>query len=78
MEFAFHSVYHNGHHSKYYNIYRIDNDHYRAECHHFNRSRECENDFELIREGDHWKPSDAHFTQEAEHIGEEINRATAR
>jgi hypothetical protein len=75
MEFIFHSVYDDGHHSKFYNIYRIDENHYLAECHHFNAARNCDQDFQIIREGDHWKPSDEQFQNEAGHIAEEIDRS---
>lgn len=75
MEFKFHSVYDDGHHSKYYNIYKIDNDHYLAQCHHFNQARLCEQDFEIIRDGDHWKPSDEQFSGAASHIAHEIDRS---
>ena len=75
MVFIFHSVYNDGHHSKFYNIYRIDDNHYLAECHHFNSARNCEGDFQIVREGDQWKPSNEQFVEEAGHIAEEIDRS---
>jgi len=76
MEFLFHSVYNDGHHHrKFYNIYRIDENHFLAQCHHFNSARNADQDFEIIREGDHWKPSNEQYVNEAGHIAEEIERA---
>lgn len=74
MEFVFHSVVSADGHTKYYNIYRIDEEHYLAQCHHFNRERLCDGDFELHRQGDHWAPVNSSFEEEAQQIGEEIDR----
>lgn len=75
MDFIFHSVFDDGGgHRKYFNIYKIDDTHFRAECHHFNRSRECEGDFDLEKNGDQWKSSRPNFDDEAKFIGEEIDR----
>lgn len=74
MDFIFHSVYDNGSHRKYFSIYRIDDSRYLAECHHFNQSRMCEGDFEIVKEGDEWKPSNDRYLEEAKFIGEEIDR----
>jgi len=76
MEFLFHSVYHDGNRAKYYNVYKVDNNRFYAECHHFNRVRACEGDFEILKEGEGWKPSDDHFQKEAEQIGDEIRNFT--
>jgi len=75
MDFLFHSVFDDGHHSKYFNVYKLDQNRFLAECHHFNRSRFCEGDFELVKEGEHWKSTDAKFDDAANYIGEEIERA---
>ena len=72
MEFLFHSVYNDGQKSIYYNVYKIDEDHVLAECHHFNRSRSCEGDFELVREGTEWKTSEHANDGKANHIAEEL------
>lgn len=74
MDFLFHSVYHDGHHSKYYNIYRVTENKFFAECHHFNRGANCEANFELIKEGDTWRANNEGFEHEATYIGEEIDR----
>jgi hypothetical protein len=74
MDFIFHSVFDDGEHRKYFNVYKIDETHFLAECHHFNRARECEGDFELVKEGETWKPSSENFEDEAKFIGEEIDR----
>lgn len=74
MEFLFHSVYHEGNRAKYYNVYKIENNKFYAECHHFNRVRECEGDFELVKEGEDWKPSNVTFRKEAEQIADEIQQ----
>ncbi len=76
MEFLFHSVYHDGNHAKYYNVYKVENDRFYAECHHFNRARQCEGDFEIVKEGNDWKTSDEQFQREAEKIGDEIRTFT--
>lgn len=72
MEFLFHSVYQDGAHAKYYNIYKVSPEKYYAECHHFNRARSCEGDFEIMKEGNSWKASDEHFEKEAAQISDEI------
>lgn len=74
MDFIFHSVFDDGGHRKYFSVYRIDDTHFRAECHHFNRSRECEGDFELVKEGEQWKARGRNFEDEAKFIAEEIDR----
>ena len=75
MDFIFHSVFDDGEgHRKYFSVYQIDNTHFRAECHHFNRTRECDGDFELEKDGDHWKTSRPNLDDEAKFIGEEIDR----
>jgi hypothetical protein len=74
MDFIFHSVFDEGGHRKYFSVYRIDEAHFRAECHHFNQRRECEGDFELEKNGSEWKPSNPRFENEAKFIGEEIDR----
>ena len=74
MDFIFHSVFDGGGRTKFFNVYKIDETHFRAECHHFNRSRLCDGDFNLLKEGDGWKPSDEKFHDEAMFIGEEIDR----
>jgi hypothetical protein len=74
MEFIFHSVFDHGGGRKYFNVYKIDDTHFHAECHHFNRARSCEGDFDLVKEGENWKASDELFEDEAKFIGEEINR----
>jgi hypothetical protein len=74
MDFIFHSVFDDHGRRKYFSIYKIDDTHFRAECHHFNRERLCEGDFELVKDGDDWKPSSENFEEEAKFIGEEIDR----
>jgi hypothetical protein len=75
MDFLFHSVFNDGHHSKYFNVYKIEPNRFLAECHHFNRVRDCEGDFELVREGETWKAIDGKFEEAASYIGEELERA---
>jgi hypothetical protein len=75
MDFLFHSVFNDGHHSKYFNVYKIEQNRFLAECHHFNRARDCEGDFELVREGEGWKSTSNKFEEVATYIGEEIERA---
>ncbi len=77
MEFLFHSVFNEGDHAKYFNIYKLENDRFLAECHHFNRERFCDGDFEVLKEEDGWKASNPHFLPEAKHIGGEIERMEA-
>ena len=72
-QFLFHSVLEAGGQTRYYNIYRIDDSHFFAECHHFNRERSCEGDFELHKENEGWKSASG-FDTEAQQIGEEIDR----
>jgi hypothetical protein len=74
MDFVFHSVFDDRGRRKYFSVYRIDDTHFRAECHHFNRARECEGDFELVKEGNNWRASSKSFVEEARFIGEEIDR----
>ena len=74
MEFLFHSVIDSAGHTKYYNIYRIEEDHFFAECHHFNREQTCEGDFELYKRGEDWAPAEGPYEDEAQRIGEEIDR----
>jgi hypothetical protein len=74
MDFLFHSVFNQSDHSKYFNIYKLEGDRFLAECHHFNRKRDCLGDFELARENGQWKPNDPKFDEEARQIGEEIDR----
>jgi hypothetical protein len=75
MDFLFHSVYNDGHHSKYFNVYKIDRNHFLAECHHFNRARDCDGDFELVKEGETWKPVNDKFEEEAHYIAQELERS---
>ena len=75
MDFLFHSVFDDGHHSKYFNVYKLEGKRFLAECHHFNRARDCEGDFELVKEGDTWKSNDQKFGDAASYIGQEIERA---
>ena len=77
MEFLFHSVYQDGAHSKYYNVYKVSPEKFYAECHHFNRARACEGDFEISWEGESWKPNDQHFEKEAAQISDEIRNYIA-
>lgn len=74
MDFIFHSVFKDGERTKYFSVYRIDDTHFRAECHHFNRARLCDGDFELVKEGEEWKPITGNHEDEAKFIGEEIDR----
>jgi len=74
MEFLFHSVLDDEGNTKYYNVYRIDDERFFAECHHFNRERVCEGDFELKKEGDDWTSSRPGVERFAQSIGEEIER----
>jgi hypothetical protein len=74
MDFVFHSVFDDGKHRKYFSVFKIDDTHFRAECHHFNRVRDCKGDFELVKDGDHWTTSMETFEEEAKFIGEEIDR----
>ena len=74
MKFLFHSVVMEKGHSKYYNVYKIDDSHFFAECHHFNRERYCEGDFELEKDGYDWKPEGSQHESAAQQIGEEIDR----
>lgn len=74
MDFIFHSVFNDNGHRKYFSVYKIDKTHFLAECHHFNRARICEGDFELIKQGDQWKPSNEAFENAAKFIGDEIDR----
>ena len=74
MDFLFHSVYNEADHSRYFNIYRLEENKFLAECHHFNRARDCEGDFEIIKEGGNWTPTDPQFREVARQIGEEIER----
>ena len=74
MEFVFHSVYNDGPHAKYFNVYKVDEDKFFAECHHFNRERDCTGDFEIVRHGEDWDSSDPRFLEEAKYIGTEIER----
>ena len=73
-EFLFHSVVSAEGHTKYYNIYKLDEEHFYAECHHFNRERSCEGDFELHKEGVGWVAEDKTHEEEAQQIGGEIDR----
>ena len=77
MEFLFHSVYQDGRHARYYNIYRVENDRYFAECHHFNRERNCSADFELSKLEGKWSSNAGNFDKVASYIGEEIDRAAS-
>jgi len=74
MDFLFHSVYNKAEHAKYFNIYKLEGDRFLAECHHFNRERDCQGDFEISKETGEWKPNDPQFNEEARYIGEEIDR----
>jgi hypothetical protein len=74
MDFLFHSVIETGHHTKFFNVYKIDEDHFLAECHHFNRQRDCEGDVELVRENGEWKAADPRFLEVAKQIKQEIER----
>ena len=74
MNFLFHSVIETTAHTKYFNVYKIDEDHFLAECHHFNRERDCEGDVQIVRDHGEWKPADPKFEEVAKQIGEEIER----
>jgi hypothetical protein len=74
MDFLFHTVFNEAEHSKYFNVYKLDDNRFLAECHHFNRERDCMGDFEIVKEGEEWKPSDPKFSDVAHQIGEEIER----
>ena len=74
MEFLFHSVFDDGHRTIYYNVYKIDEDHVLAECHHFNRSRNCDGDFQLVREGSEWKPENHKQDDTVSHIVREVEQ----
>ena len=75
MDFLFHSVFNDGHHAKYFNVYKIDRNRFLAECHHFNRERDCEGDFEIVKEGEGWKSNDQKYEEEASYIGQELERS---
>ena len=74
MQFLFHSVITEEGHSTYYNVYKIDDTHFLAECHHFNRVRNCDGDFELQKEGEDWRSDTPEHAFKAQQIGEEIER----
>jgi hypothetical protein len=74
MQFLFHSVIEQEGQTRYYNIYQIDDERYLAECHHFNRERSCEGDFELHKKGVEWVAAAPSFDSQAQIIGEEIER----
>lgn len=74
MKFLFHSVLDIGNKARYYNVYDVGDDRYYAECHHFNRQRACEHDFELQKEGDDWTSPKPGHERDAQLIGEEIDR----
>jgi hypothetical protein len=74
MNFLFHSVYDDAKHSKFFNIYQLEDNRFLVECHHFNRQRDCEGDFEIVKENGEWKPNNPSFNEEAKQIGEEIER----
>jgi len=74
MEFLFHSVYHDGHHAKYFNVYKVEPNRFRAEPHHFNRIHENEEEFDLRKDGSDWKTEKEGFATQASYIGEEIDR----
>jgi hypothetical protein len=74
MDFLFHSVFDDGHHSKYFNVYKIDGNRFLAQCHHFNRARDCDSDFEIIKDGESWKSTDEKYEDVANYIGEELER----
>lgn len=78
MEFLFHSVYHDGRHTKYFNVYKVEANRFLAEPHHFNRTHEDEGDFELRKENDKWKTENDTFILQALYIGEEIDRFASR
>lgn len=74
MEFLFHSVYHDGFHAKYFNVYKVDSNRFLAEPHHFNRFPEDDDHFVLIKEGNSWKTEKENISTQASYIGEEIDR----
>ena len=74
MNFLFHSVIETTDHARFFNVYKIDEDHFLAECHHFNRERFCEGDVELVRENGEWKAADPKFQDVANQIKQEIER----
>jgi hypothetical protein len=74
MDFLFHSVYNEEEHSKYFNIYKIEGNRFLAQCHHFNRERDCTGDFEIVKDNGQWKPNDSKYNDLAQQIGEEIER----
>jgi len=76
MEFLFHSVYYDGHHAKYFNVYKIEDNHFRAEPHHFNFNslQIGAADIELRKEGGKWKTEEEKLAPVASYIGEEIDR----
>ena len=78
MDFLFHSVYESDDHSKFFNIYKIDDSHFLAQCHHFNRERDCMGDFEIVNENGKWKSSDPKFEEVAKQTTEEIERMTSQ
>ncbi|HRE51447.1 MAG TPA: hypothetical protein PK339_08505 [Flavitalea sp.] len=76
MEFLFHSVYYDGHHAKYFNVYKIADNRFLAEPHHFNFNslQIGMADFELRKEGGRWKTEGEKLGPIASYIGEEIDR----
>jgi len=74
MDFVFHSVFEEADHTQYFNVYKIDDTHFLAQCHHFNRERDCHGDFEMVKENGEWKPNDPKFSDVAKQIAEEIDR----
>ena len=75
MEFLFHSVYDDGHHRKYFNVYRVEENRFLAELHHFNPANGPAAGFELQKKGDAWIPLSDVPEREATYIGEEIQRS---
>jgi len=76
MEFLFHSVYNDGHHAKYFNVYRVENNRFLAEPHHFNFAQNIGGDFELRKKGNTWVTEKGELASEASYIGEEIDRVS--
>jgi hypothetical protein len=74
MEFLFHSAIEQDGHTRFYNVYRIDETHFLAECHHFNRERLCDGDIQLEKRGDQWKPASPDHEETAQRLAEEIER----
>ena len=74
MEFLFHSVYYDGYHAKYFNVYKVETNRFLAEPHHFNRTHDGTADFELRKENNKWKTEVDAFGLQASYIGEEIDR----